>query len=367
MKIDAGTQSLPEYVIRDILRRIDVKSLILFQCVSKQWKTLINAPSFIAEHLRRQSPCLLFRGETHRNLQLGLLDREMQAREMQVQPSVFELESPKIVGSSNGLLCLQIKKELHLSTLLLWNPAIRELRMIPRVGGYCSWSSVGFGFSPIINDYKVLMIRKTDHYNRTLHMDVYSLTSGSWKSIDNNILEGIRVKGTNVTANGVMFWHVGNDDANMILSFDIALEVLTLIPFPVIANHYFCFRLAVYENKLAMLVENHSWNPEPIALWVMDKGDEACSYGEGWSWAKRCNAAIPCHVNPLMIWKSEIVCEVSENGKRRIALFNVTTSEFHMIDMHDSEFIGFMRGFECIDYVESLVPVGGKKLYATFA
>ncbi|RAL51934.1 hypothetical protein DM860_010652 [Cuscuta australis] len=294
----------------------------------------------------------------------------MQARRVQVQPSVFELESPKIVGSSNGLLCLRIKQELHISTLLLWNPAIRELRMTPRVGGY-HWLSVGFGFSPIINDYKVLIIRKTDYYMRTFRVEVYSLTSGSssWKVVESKILEGISLKGTSVTANGVMFWHVGNDDADMILSFDIALEVFTLIPFPVVANRDLCFRLAVYENKLAMLVEDCSWRiskPEPIALWVMDKGDEACSYGEGWSWSKKCNAAIPHYVNPLMIWKSEIVCKVCENGKWRIALFNVTTSEFNMIVMHDSEFIGFMRGLECIDYVESLVPVGGKKLYATF-
>ncbi|RAL51938.1 hypothetical protein DM860_010656 [Cuscuta australis] len=361
MTKNAGTQSLPEYLIRDILRRLEVKSLIRFQCVSKQWKTLINAPSFIAEHLRRQSPCLLFQGEAHRNLQLRLLDRDLQARDMQVQPSVFGLESPKIVGSSNGLLCLRIEKELHLSTILLWNPAIRELRITPRLlGRRMDFLNVGFGFSPIINDYKVVVIRRPDYYNRPPHVDVYSLTSGSWKSVDHNILEGIRLKGSRVIANGVMFWHVGNDDADMILSFDIAMEVLALIPFPVVANRDLCIKLAVYGNKLAMLVKDYSWRnskPECIDLWVMDEGDVASSYGhEKRSWTKKCNT-FPCKVHPRMIWNNEIVCQVWEHEKPRIALFNVTTSEFHITGMHDSK---------CFDYVESLVRVGGNKLYATF-
>ncbi|VFQ67489.1 unnamed protein product [Cuscuta campestris] len=451
MTKNAGTQSLPEYLIRDILRRLEVKSLIRFQCVSKQWKTLINAPSFIAEHLRRQSPCLLFQGEAHRNLQLRLLDRDLQAREMQVQPSVFGLESPKIVGSSNGLLCLRIEKELHLSTILLWNPAIRELRITPRLLG-----------------------------------------RRSWKSVDHNILEGIRLKGSRVIANGVMFWHVGNDDADMILSFDIAMEVLTLIPFPVVANRDLCIKLAVYGNKLAMLVKDCSWrnskpecidlwvmdegdvagsyghekrswtkkcntfpckglkmnqsslssyatwcsdaygvvsneserihlksdcvtangamfwhgakgdadmivsfdmatevftliplpvlsnpnlcfrlavyekklamlvkrglleNSKSVVMWVMDKGDEAGSNGERWSWTEKCNTTFPCEVDPLRIWKHGIVCNVIEYGKSRIALFNVDSSEFNMLVVHDS--------YECFDYVESLVPFRGKEV-----
>ncbi|RAL51931.1 hypothetical protein DM860_010649 [Cuscuta australis] len=86
MTVDAGTPSLPEDIITDILSRIPVKSLTRFQCVSRQWRTLIKTPSFAAEHLRRQSPCLLFSREEYQSWDLRLLDCEKQLRHVQEEP-----------------------------------------------------------------------------------------------------------------------------------------------------------------------------------------------------------------------------------------------------------------------------------------
>ncbi|VFQ61570.1 unnamed protein product [Cuscuta campestris] len=335
-----------DIIIRNILSRIPAKSLIRFQCVSKRWRTLIKTPSFIAEHLRRQSPCLHFRAQKPRHpkqlpLPLHLLDCELQVRRVEKQPPIFELDFANIVGSCNGLICLKIVKDYLLSTLMLWNPAIRALRMIPSpavVGAQKGLFLIGFGFSPIVSDYKIVIVWLVDYPFPGIHVEMYSLSSGSWKEVvvveEHKILEHIHLKSDCVTANGAMFWHGAKGDADMIVSFDLATEVFTLIPLPVPSNPSLSFRLAVHEDKLALLVKH--WlleNSKSVEMWVMDEGGEGGSNGE-------------------------IVCNVIECGKSKIALFNVDTGEFNMLDVHDS--------YECFDYVESLVPLGGKKLNATF-
>ncbi|RAL51937.1 hypothetical protein DM860_010655 [Cuscuta australis] len=288
------------------------------------------------------------------------------ARRVEKQPPIFELDFANIVGSCNGLICLKIVKDYLLSTLMLWNPAIRALRMIPSpavVGAQKGLFLIGFGFSPIVSDYKIVIVWLVDYPFPGIHVEMYSLASGSWKEVvvveEHEILERIHLKSDCVTANGAMFWHGAKGDADMIVSFDMATEVFTLIPLPVLSNPNLCFRLAVYEKKLAMLVKRGLLeNSKSVVMWVMDKGDEAGSNGERWSWTEKCNTTFPCEVDPLRIWKHGIVCNVIEYGKSRIALFNVDSSEFNMLVVHDS--------YECFDYVESLVPLGGKKLNATF-
>ncbi|VFQ67488.1 unnamed protein product [Cuscuta campestris] len=347
-KMDARTHYLPEEIIRSILSRLPAKSLIRFQCVSKQWKTTIETPSFIADHLRHQSPCPLIPGKDG----LHLLDCEMQVPKLLVLLSEIELESASIVGSCNGLLCLETVMDPP--AFLLWNPLIQELRWTPRANGAGKGMiKVGFGFSPIINDYKIVVVCIERFPLWVVHVEVYSLTSGSWKVVvvEHEILKGICLKSASVTGNGVVFWHGAKGHADMIVLFDIALESFTLIPWPTISQPNCSYRLVVYENKLAMLIKNRSF--ECSDLWVMDEGDVAGSDGERWSWTKKYNTPFPSDAYPLMIWKNEIVCYVIENAdfvKFRIALFNVTTSELKMTGM---------RGFECIGYVESLVPVGG--------
>ncbi|VFQ67495.1 unnamed protein product [Cuscuta campestris] len=341
--VDADTQSLPEDIIRNILSRIPAKSLIQFQCVSKQWRTLIKTPSFVAENLCRQSPCLLFQGE------LCLLDCKMTLRKVRDPHLVSGLDSHRIMPSVNGLICLKISR----TAFCVWNPAIGELRMAPKViGPYKGHSNVGFGFGPIINDYKVVILWCDDF---PCYAQVYSLTSGSWKVVECEILEGIRLypewTRPSVTAKGSIFWLGRKDDGDIIVS----LELFTLIPVPVIADPVWWRRLVVYENKLALFIEHRlSENSKSIDLWVREEGNVASSsLGERWTWTKKYNTTLPRKVDPLTIWKNGIVCKVYEGWqvvKPRITLFNVTTGEFDAFVMHDCD--------KCIDYVESLVPVG---------
>ncbi|VFQ61566.1 unnamed protein product [Cuscuta campestris] len=369
--MDADARSLPEDIIRNILSRIPVRSLLRFQCVSRQWRALIKTPSFVAEHLRRQSPCLLFTWEQDRALNLRLLDFEnMQLRPVQGPHLVSGLDYGGIMGSTNGLPCFRISRD----TFYVWNPAIGELRMTPEViepdNGY---PNVGFGFSPVINDYKIVVIWESKF---PFFVQVYSLTSGSWKEVECEIIKGIsllRFISPGVTTNGTIFWLAMNDDGDVIVSFDVALELFTFIPVPVVEEDSRCSRLVVYENKLALFIKRLlSENLEYTDFWVMEERDvvaSSSSYGERWSWTKKFNTTLPRNMSPLMIWKNEIVCRVDnkhvaewsrwKEEKSRIYLFNLKTGESdNMLVIHES--------YMCIDYVESLVPVGGNKLSVIF-
>ncbi|KAI9091404.1 hypothetical protein K1719_028215 [Acacia pycnantha] len=87
----------------------------------------------------------------------------------------------------------------------LWNPLTRDVREVPE-----SRSSnvqpclLGFGFSPIVNDYKIVAVyRKND--GRICGSDVYSLSRNSWKEIEFGSLDDVTCSDSTVSVNGVIF------------------------------------------------------------------------------------------------------------------------------------------------------------------
>ncbi|KAI9084708.1 hypothetical protein K1719_033352 [Acacia pycnantha] len=335
--MDRGVLFLPHEIIRNILKRLPVKSLIRFQCVCKDWKNLMQNPSFIADHLQQsthQNPSLLleYNGIVSPLLsRLILLDCGLQVREVQNSPSNNSLRNAHIVGSCNGLLCLEIfpfKQSTY--SLILWNPATTAVRHVLRTRSdffHFNDCVTGFGFSPIVNDYKIVRTY-AESYDVVIQVEVFSLNRGTWKLIDIGNLRGVILHPETVTASGAIFWSglklVGEkkegedniefqededyilgaqeyiwaaedyiDKVHVIVSFDIAKEVFTVILGPQIAP-YAEKKIAFYENKLAIL--RYTWEPEiprMIDLWVLDEG--TCASGQTWSWTKRYTSS-PFHV-----------------------------------------------------------------------
>ncbi|KAI9127073.1 hypothetical protein K1719_001632 [Acacia pycnantha] len=133
-------------------------------------------------------------------LQLRLLDWKVQIHQIHHSRTFT-----RIIGSINGLLGLY--------PLVLWNPATREVRQLPmpRKQYNPGTSTTGFGYSPIVNDYKI--VRIYSYYERhgyTLFgAEVYSLSTDSWKDVDLGVLQGVKldISGfNNVSANGSIFW-----------------------------------------------------------------------------------------------------------------------------------------------------------------
>ncbi|KAK4256275.1 hypothetical protein QN277_009160 [Acacia crassicarpa] len=392
--MDSDVLFLPHEIIRNILKRLPVKSLIRFQCVCKDWKNLMQNPSFIVDHLQQsshQNPSLLLeckRINIPLPWRLYLLDSGLQVRRVQNSPSNNSSRNAGIVGSCNGLLCLEIhdfNQSPH--PLSLWNPATTAVRHVPRtITDFCDFYNcvTGFGFSPIVNDYKIVRTYAV-FYDVVTKVEVFSLNRGTWKAIDIGNLKGVRLNSETVTANGAIFWsgvklvrekkegedNIGlqededyieeaEDKVDVIVSFDIAKEVFTVIPRPNL-DWDADVMLTVYENKLAILCDiwgDEDEIPDMIYLWVLDEG--TCASGDTWSWTKRYTSSpLSCTLDSMAIWRNEIVCkpdseEHDDKGRRNVlCMMNLTTNEVKrsVISYCDS----ILRIY---NYVESLVSVG---------
>ncbi|XP_054776358.1 putative F-box protein At5g62660 isoform X2 [Prosopis cineraria] len=332
---------LPEEIIRNILKRLPAKSLIRFRRVCKQWRNLFKTPSFIEEHLNHtshQNPSLLLQ----RN-DLWLLNRDMQLDKVDNATLIDSSNTFRVVGSSNGLLCVWVDHYIISPSLLLWNPATREVRQVPpSITGADSPFSIGFGFSPIVNDYKIVVTYDSVCPYEVLLVVVYSLSSGSWKEVEYGI-EGVGLCSESITVNGAMFWfgfgRKQDTDTyyEVIVSFDIANEVFALISIPAWSTSISRSGFTVYENKLAVLSfpaiqDSESW----IELWVMEDVTGA-------SWSKKYSSCLfPCLARPVTIWRNQIVCDgivVCENERQewnheqKISLINITTNELRTFDI----------------------------------
>ncbi|KAK4284238.1 hypothetical protein QN277_001097 [Acacia crassicarpa] len=384
--MEGGTPFLPQEITTNILKRLSVRCLLRFQCVCKLWKNLIKSLSFVEAHLYHssdQSPFLICHGNHDVNgFSFYLLDCEK---------LIFKLDSTtmfggdSIIGSSYGLLCYQRFFGLRFPAFLfLRNLATRETILVPKPidnfkgDWFCDY---GFGFSPIVNDYKIVKIHFSRLFLKVNGMEVYSLGSRSWKKVEfENIpymSKGVTANGVvhwlisrAFTVNGVMFWLIRASADNgviywligapeMIISFDLATFALVFIPMPPLCSMSRS-KLAVFENKLAVLSLSST---SVIELWVMEQYTGPLSK-ENCNWTKKYTIGpFASSLNPVVIWRNEVVClgavktELeAENGPLRdLYLLNPTSGEYKTITISK-------RVYNIFNFSESLVPLIGNHI-----
>ncbi|KAI9110664.1 hypothetical protein K1719_018530 [Acacia pycnantha] len=358
--MDSEAPYLPEEIFTNILKRLPVKSLIRFRCVCKDWKNLFKTPSFIAEHNRhatQQDPVLLFKrgGRLPCNpeyLCLCLINRDMKVLEYQTrqtQPSL--VARCDIIGSSNGLLCL-----VHKYSFILWNPATREVLQVPnnpnltrevlQVPNVLNLIHfAGFGFSPIVNDYKIVRLSTSwRHDDRIYLVQVFSVSTWSWKEVG-ELMPGIMpcdIPGFALDGAIFLFGSRDSGPESCLISFDIATESLALIPIPKSAHVTNESRLTTYESKLAMLSKSkvecksgiESTKSFSINLWVMEKCVDTSRERGIWTKIYTSNP-IPSpdrtyFLRPLTIWRNEIVIVGLVECKTVLVLCDLHTNEFKL-------------------------------------
>ncbi|XP_028790585.1 F-box/kelch-repeat protein At3g06240-like [Neltuma alba] len=222
------------------------------------------------------------------------------------------------VYSSNGLFCVELFSESQRS-LWLWNPAIRKVQQVPKsLNNYEGESfSVGFGFSSIINDYKMVKLFTSDFL--VAQVEVYALGTGLWTKVEPGNLKGVRVSHPSAfNCNGAIFWvgmKEGVEEDRKIVSFDIAMELFTLISFPPMTSaSQSCFHSpTMSQNKLALLSPTVIENSDSylIDLWVLEECTDPCR--ERWNWTKMYTSRpnpFTFSIIPQIIWRNEIVCSV---------------------------------------------------------
>ncbi|KAL5756904.1 hypothetical protein ACOSQ2_021650 [Xanthoceras sorbifolium] len=268
-------------LIIEILSRLPVKSLMRFKCVCKSWYTLVKNPYLISKHFkdynddnthlltydRNGGRINLFTGKTFADLSWIYLDHHM-----------FNIE--QIKGPFNGIFCLFQNYE----SIILWNPAIRELRKLRnclRSSFQCATyhCNVGFGLDPVCNDYKLVLIRSVEDYERFQHeyLDVwlYNLRFDFWTQIEiDKLRDYCLLKWQDSTyLSGVCYW-LAIRDRNLqkmcVISFNLSNEVFEEIQGP-FSNHRFDkFVLGLYNNSLSLMHSVYRTSSICFDLWVMN-------------------------------------------------------------------------------------------------
>ncbi|PIA31555.1 hypothetical protein AQUCO_04900095v1 [Aquilegia coerulea] len=187
--------NLPEDMIINILSRLPVKSLLRFRCVSKPWCSLIDDSDFVKMHLNHA-----IQKNKFNLLLLSEFDDEGYAHTIDCDTSyteAIELDFPRealgssrfiFSGSCNGLLYLH-----NGQNDIIWNPCTREFKRLPKVPkgreklDFADEESLyGFGYSEVLDDYKVLKITEFCPEGDFVSSEimVYTLGTNSWRVID---------------------------------------------------------------------------------------------------------------------------------------------------------------------------------------
>ncbi|KAK4259347.1 hypothetical protein QN277_005689 [Acacia crassicarpa] len=353
MEIRCDNPFLPIDIIINILKRLPVKSIVRFQCVLKEWKDLLESPSFIAEHARHSAherPLLLLHEYSFKRgcLSISLLNHKMETVEVLSIPSIDPFRCNwRIIGSCNGLLCVKVHRDQAWprSFLWLWNPVIKKVREIPLTTndpmGRCEY---GFGFCGIVNDYKIVKFykqkirkkKKDQHFHLIKYdrVEVYSLSTGSWKELEFQLraIEHAEILSQAVNTDGTISWLLLSirNISPIIVSFDIATEVFRFTQITLDYGSFLGLDLYINKQNVHYVTEENSGS-RFIGVWV---AEEVASESRK---SLRCTQKYRIGprsggLRPTCIWGSEIIFRDTkfktqmEDPRCILYLFNLITN-----------------------------------------
>uniref|UniRef100_A0A7N0UTT1 F-box domain-containing protein n=1 Tax=Kalanchoe fedtschenkoi TaxID=63787 RepID=A0A7N0UTT1_KALFE len=365
--------NLPKDIIVDILCRLPVRSLLRFRCVCKSWRTLIANPSFIAKHFNQAITCneqlvvhtkrsfevkhavtMIVRTNKKRNDRLNV----------ELPPPCDISNYVRLVGSSNGLLCISLCSTA--SVILLWNPATREFRNLPErqilvpTGKRVHTVFLGFGFEPNSSDYKIVRFLSykvlKSNVPKVGVVEVYSQITDMWKEVNAGLKCQVNEYSPTAVVSGAVHW-LGSrvakekdsiDGKDVIVSFDLGNEVFGDLPLPE-SNVYaqgHGFQICVLEESLSVLVFPTSGNmSKSIDIWVMKE------YGVAASWAKQFSIRLFTGVSrPVGCFKNGEL--ILQNNKEKLFLYNPRTKKFGTLPLCSARYV-----YDVHSYAESLVAV----------
>ena len=286
---------LPDEIVLEILARLPVKSLLRFRCVCKTWYSYITNPNFISTHLlcynNRDGGYVIHVPRIPDPSQICTLasDRTFETISEVRIPFTFQSEYPDLVGSCNGILCFTDFFTSKSKDVYLWNPSIRKFKRLPDTCLNQTQVHVahGFGYDSLNNDYKVVRFPWTGF--KWIHppeVEVYSLSSDSWKSVELGISWRPNVASHKLNyiltfpfVSGHLHWMIEmTEDGGgqegcytpMILSFDVNSEKFKELPAP---DEEGCISkfLTSYKEKLAWIKFGDGAQPYSMlcSMWVM--------------------------------------------------------------------------------------------------
>ncbi|KAK8506327.1 hypothetical protein V6N12_034064 [Hibiscus sabdariffa] len=354
--------TLSSDIIPEILRRLGVKDLLRFRCVSKPWCSLIDGPDFIKLHLSHSL-------KTSTHLSLVLRDCYLFSVEFDSLKAAQKLNHPlsnegfgtDILGSCNGLLALYNGEE----EIALWNPSTRKSQMLPVTEiefppyfCFVQFIVYGLGHDLISDDYK--LVRMAQFYGKDddsfcSEVKVYSLRTNSWRRIKDFpfYLKYKRVYG--VLANNALHWVVSkkpeSDTQSFVVAFDLGTEEYRVVELPECLEEGFHMNVKSMGGSLC-LIANY-WEVHVVDIWVMKE------YGVKESWAKLVSVK---RSKVTSRFDFVLPLAISKNGDR--VLLDIDNNKFVWYDLRSKKvkkvrIEGVPRAFEAEMLVESLVPLNG--------
>ncbi|XP_060182199.1 F-box protein At3g07870-like [Lycium barbarum] len=147
----------------------------------------------------------------------------------------------RVVGYCNGLFCLSDDLFGYTDTIILWNPTIRKTLSLPKpcivISSPKMYFCLGFGFDLKTQDFKVGRIAYLQGTNA--EVEVYSLSTGVWKTVNSKGINGKLVKYfyTTTYLNGAIHWvsyrkKKNGKFTNSLLVFDLSDETFSEMGLP---------------------------------------------------------------------------------------------------------------------------------------
>uniref|UniRef100_A0A2N9GGF9 F-box domain-containing protein n=1 Tax=Fagus sylvatica TaxID=28930 RepID=A0A2N9GGF9_FAGSY len=288
---------LPPEILIQSLSLLPIKSLINCSSVSKTWKSIIQNPTFISNHLHlsnNNNNLLLFRlcsmelSKATRNFKNNGDETELYKlywdnnnneyfNEHTSFDFPFHVESSSgvfnVIGTYNGLVCLADGSSDTYS-FILWNPCVRKFVKLPP-------PNVSFNASTGESPPKV---------------EVYSLAIGEWRMVTALApIGGVCGRGTQAFINGALHWIAKKVTNNkliyFVMVFDLGDEVFRDMELPKLSDED-GYRgqpaISAYGNSLALFHGTvRALDIWVINIWVMKE------YADAASWTKIFTAAFP--------------------------------------------------------------------------
>nr|AIK66489.1 S6a-locus SLFlike1 protein [Petunia integrifolia subsp. inflata] len=384
-EVDKQRIRVPHDVMIAIFKRLPAKSLMRFKCIFKTWYNLICCPDFISIHYNyqcRSSHFILLKryDETEKidSIYYGINTISFHSNDESLKSVAPNIEycdnyiGVTITGPCNGIVCISSYR-----STVLYNPTLREFfEMPPSILPYSPHLSpgkelnfwvimtMGIGFDSYTNDYKVTRILspheeyemedEDNYYKLVSKVEVYNLSTNSWRKIEDLQCLVDPWRCFNVLINGAFHWrgtNISPGDDNWIVSFNFSTELFYNILFPEGLDIEQDKSLVVLNESLALICYTKIFYPENVVInqtidiWLMKK------YPMRESWIKEFRVGPIVIEKPLSIWMNdtELMMESSSGKLASCNLFCGETKDLGMSCVPNT--------LEVVDCKESLISI----------
>ncbi|XP_049410357.1 F-box protein At3g08750-like [Solanum stenotomum] len=372
---DAGINcNLPKDAVERILVGLPVRSLLQFKSACKSWYNFIKSCNFIKIYRNHQisrppSALISYKKNNVSSFWPDFFSLNLHPDtniEQYNFPINQQLSLPFAIDDAkdwanfefcyNGLICLT--KDIYTSPVaILWNPASRRYKCI-NIPSECSrLTYLKLGFHQQSNDYKILKVpfqtRSDDESTKMAW--VYTLSSGSWKTVPFTLLSLTVAWGPQISVDGFVYW-LGTRGVEYIICFDLIKDKFKLMDVPDdrgFDRELVHRKLMVLRGSLAMIVSVEDGTRD-TEIWMLVKGNSHQPY----LWTKKfILEPFSKETTTLGMWNDHkllvVVSQTHPHALRQVYSYDLVTKEteyFHMPKEQDLASFAAVRG--C--YFESL-------------